>query len=539
MSTHKTAYAEFAPSHRTTPPGARLSSIDPEEVITVSVYLQPRETPDTTAIPTRAGLADQRASDHAQDVQRVSQFAASHGLAVADVQPSQRLVRLSGTAAQMQAAFRTHLAVFENNGVAFRGRSGALHLPVDLHDIIQAVLGLDTRAQAQAHNIRALAVTSSFRPNDVATLYNFPTGVTGAGQCIALIELGGGFLASDTNAAFAAMGLTPPRVVAVSVDGGRNAPTPDDGADAEVALDIQVAGGAAPGATIAVYFAPNTDAGFADAISQAVHDATHAPSVVSISWGSAEPNWTAQAVAAMNTAMADAGSLGVSVFAASGDNLATDAINDGKVHVDFPASSPSAIGCGGTRLTATGATVASEVVWNDGSSGTGGGISALFPVPRFQSGAALPADVSTGATGRGVPDVAGNAAPATGYQVVVNGRTGVVGGTSAVAPLWAGLAALINQANGSPIGFFLPTLYAAAAARQITVGSNIPTGTSLGYYAGPGWNACTGLGAPGRCGGGCGVGRGEDCLRQGQGQSPWPCLAKSSLWSGNRSLRLR
>ena len=217
------------------------------------------------------------------------------------------------------------------------------------------------------------------------------------------------------------MGLAPPTVSAVPVDGGQNTPTPDDGADAEVALDIQVAGGVAPGAAIAVYFAPNTDAGFADAISQAVHDTANKPSVISISWGSAEPNWTAQAVSAMNSAMQDAGTLRVSVFVASGDNLATDSVNDGKVHVDFPASSPYAIGCGGTQLNASGGTVGSEVVWNDGNSGTGGGISALAAVPAFQSAVTLPMNVSTNAPGRGVPDVAGNAAPGTGYEIVVGG----------------------------------------------------------------------------------------------------------------------
>src|SRR5206468_12966609 len=134
----------------------------------------------------------------------------------------------------------------------------------------------------------------------------FPTSVTGKGQCIARIELGGGFNPADTTTAFRAMGLAAPTVIAVSVDGGQNTPSPDDGADAEVALDIQVAGGAAPGARLAVYFAPNSDAGFVDAITSAVHDSTNKPSVISISWGSAEANWTQQAIQSMNSAMQDA-----------------------------------------------------------------------------------------------------------------------------------------------------------------------------------------------------------------------------------------
>ena len=213
------------------------------------------------------------------------------------------------------------------------------------------------------------------------------------------------------------MGLTPPTVVAVSVDGGKNTPSPDDGADGEVALDIQVAGGAAPGARIAVYFAPNSDAGFVDAITSAVHDSTNEPSVVSISWGSAESNWTQQAIQSMNSAMQDASTVHVSVFCASGDNLATDGVNDGKAHVDFPASSPWAIGCGGTSISVNGSSITSETVWNDGDSGGGGGISDLFPVPTFQANANLPPSVNDGQTRRGVPDVAADAAPGTGYQI--------------------------------------------------------------------------------------------------------------------------
>ena len=490
-----TAYTHFQASHRTTPAGTRLGPIDPATQVHISVYLKPLH--GETAFLSREDVAQQRADSHADGIRLVTGFAADAGLTVDSIEPARRLIRLSGPAAAAEAAFRTTLSRYQHDGREFQGREGMLQLPHALHHVVEAVLGLDTRAQAQTRSIVAHAVPAGYLPNAVGQLYNFPTNVTGAGQCIGLVELGGGFLDSDTSAAFSAMGLAPPTVTAVPVDGGQNAPTPDDGADAEVALDIQVAGGVASGAAIAVYFAPNTDAGFADAISQAVHDTTNKPSVISISWGSAEPNWTAQAVSAMNSALQDAGTLNVSVFVASGDNLATDSVSDGQVHVDFPASSPYAIGCGGTQLNAAGGTVGSEVVWNDGSSGTGGGISALAPVPAFQSAVTLPANVSTSAPGRGVPAVAGNPAPGTGYESVVSGQTQVVGGTSAVAPLWAGLTALVNQSAARPVGFFLPTLYAAASGvREITVGNNRPSGSNLGYDAGPGWNACTGLGVP-------------------------------------------
>ncbi len=490
-------YQDFGPSHKNPPgpTGKRIGPVAAGERFEVSIYLKPRNVGNAG----RAGLAAARAGAHANDFKLVAEFASDHGLTVVATEPAQRLIKLSGTAAAFQAAFQTTLSHYQDGKLTFRARSGCLKLPTELHAIVESVLGMDNRPQAQTRLVirPAAAVSASFKPNNVAELYAFPTSVTGKGQCIALIELGGGYTPADTTTAFEAMGLTPPTVVTVSVDGGKNTPSPDDGADGEVALDIQVAGGAAPGARIAVYFAPNSDAGFVDAISAAVHDATNTPSVISISWGSAESNWTQQAIQSMNSAMQDAATVNVSVFVASGDNLATDGVTDGKAHVDFPASSVWAIGCGGTAIAVSGTSITDETVWNDGTSGGGGGISDLFPVPSFQQRANLPPSVNDGQTRRGVPDVAGDAAPGTGYEVVVNGRRQVFGGTSAVAPLWAGLTALINEGASTPVGFFLPFLYAnSTLLRQITQGDNNPSGSDIGYSAGPGWNACTGLGVP-------------------------------------------
>ncbi len=488
-------YVEFAPSVRNGPAGA-MTAAPADEPVAVSLYLKPRHHQGAA---TPEGLARQRAALHADDIAQVRAFAKAAGLEVTAVEPGRRLIRLSGTAAQMEAAFRTTLHHCREGARTYRARSGTLSLPQALHGIVEAVLGLDTRPVAQPRSIirPAASTAASFLPNVVGALYNYPSGVTGAGQCIGLIELGGGYTDADTAAAFQAMGLPAPTVVAVPVDGGGNAPTPDSGADGEVALDIQVAGGVAPGARIAVYFAPNTDAGFVDAITAATHDASNKPSVLSISWGSAEANWTAQAMTAMTSALRDAAGLNISVLVAAGDNLATDGVSDGKAHVDFPASSPWAIGCGGTLIEVTGQQIVKETVWNEGTSGTGGGISDVYPVPDFQSAAGLPKSVNDGHAGRGVPDVAGDADPNSGYVVVLNGQQQVVGGTSAVAPLWAGLAALINEKAARPAGFFLPTLYDnASALKAITGGNNEPSGSSIGYRAAKGWSACTGLGVP-------------------------------------------
>jgi kumamolisin len=258
-------------------------------------------------------------------------------------------------------------------------------------------------------------------------------------------------------------------------------------------LDIEVAASIATGAKIVVYFTPNTDQGFIDAVTTAVHDTTNKPSVISISWGGPESTWTAQATAALDAACQAAAAVGVTITVAAGDNGSTDGATGN--NVDFPASSPHVLACGGTRLTGSGSTIASEVVWNElaiGEGATGGGVSTIFPLPAWQQNANVPA-APTSAGGRGVPDVAGDADPSTGYIVRVDGVTYVIGGTSAVAPLWAGLIALANQQNGVSAGFINPTLYTASAKKAFR---DITQGNNGSFSAGPGWDACTGQGSP-------------------------------------------
>jgi kumamolisin len=258
-------------------------------------------------------------------------------------------------------------------------------------------------------------------------------------------------------------------------------------------------GSVAPGARQLVYFAPNTDQGFVDAVTTAVH-AEPTPAAVSISWGGAESSWTNQSMSALDEAIADGVALGVTVTIAAGDNGSSDGVSGTQPHTDFPASSPHALACGGTSLLAdlsTGA-ITSETVWNDGASGgaTGGGVSVTFPLPTWQATAGVPASPD-GAAGRGVPDIAGNADPSTGYQVLVDGQQTIVGGTSAVAPLSAALIARLAQALGKHLGLVQQSLYAGiqpgqpvSDVRDITVGNN------GAYSAGPGWDACSGLGVP-------------------------------------------
>jgi len=280
-------------------------------------------------------------------------------------------------------------------------------------------------------------------------------------------------------------------VTDVTLDGGSNDPTNPNSADAEVLLDIEVAGSVAPGASIVVYFTTNTDQGFQDAISTAIHDTTNNPSVISISWGGPESTWSQTAINSMDSTCQSAAALGITITVASGDNGSTDGETGN--NVDFPASSPNVLGCGGTALTASNGQRLSEVVWNDQASGggaSGGGVSAVFSLPSWQTHAGVPASGSTG--GRGVPDVAGDASPGTGYQILVDGEQEIVGGTSAVAPLWAGLTAVLNQQLGAQVGFLNPRLYPLGEAPFF----DITSGNNGAFSAGAGWDPCTGLGSP-------------------------------------------
>jgi kumamolisin len=357
-----------------------------------------------------------------------------------------------------------------------------------------AVLGLDRRPVARPHFRRPLTTPAqTYTPLQVGALYQYPAGTDGSGEAVAIIELGGGFSASDLARYFQSLGITqPPAVTAVPVAGGAN--TPGGEADGEVMLDIEIVGALAPAASIAVYFAPNTDQGFYEAISQAAHDAARHTAVISISWGGPEEGWTASARAAMESALEDAATLGVTVTVASGDSGSGDGVSGGAPHVDFPASSPYALACGGTKLVSSGGVITSEVVWNETSSGegaTGGGVSVEFPLPVWQQSAGVPR-APNGQPGRGVPDVAGNADPQSGYQVLVDGQAQVIGGTSAVAPLWAALIARCNQKLGHPLGDAHAALYPLGGSAF----NDILSGNNGAYQAGVGWDACTGLGSP-------------------------------------------
>jgi len=539
-------------SERTRLPNVQSAGqLNESETITVTLVLRRRARVPAALIigpetVTHEELDAQYGAE-TDDIALVTSTMTELGLTVTDTHQGSRRMMVSGTIAALSAAFGTTLTLVTSPQLGGTGqathryRSGDLSVPANLAGIVTAVLGLDDRpvARPQFRRLTAAAASRTVTPEtvtpktvtpetvtpetvtpetvtpeaataaptpvpltavQVASLYDFPAGTDGTGQTIAIIELGGGYTQSDLDMYFSGLGLDTPSVTAVSVDGASN--SPGQPADGEVELDIQVAGAVAPKAAQLVYFADNTDQGFINAIAQAVHT-TPPPTVVSISWGQSEDQWSEQSRTSMDGVFADAAALGVTVTVAAGDNGSSDDPNSTSgVHVDFPASSPHVLGCGGTQLIGNLSTntITSEVVWNEltnNEGAGGGGVSDVFPLPTWQANVGVPTIAGSTSTGRGVPDVAGNADPVTGYLVVVDGNQQPIGGTSAVAPLWAGLIARLAQATGKTFGLLQPQIYGGLTEGAAAQGFNdITEGDNGAYSAGPGWDATTGLGSP-------------------------------------------
>ncbi len=390
--------------------------------------------------------------------------------------------------------------------------------------MVEAVFGFDNRPVGRPlfklgpprSIARAARPANTYLPTELAELYSFPDGTDGSGQTVAILAfngaigetgetaLGGYSLPMVAGYFKKNLKLAAPNIANVVVHGPGN--QPGDGsqqtdATGEVLLDICMAAGIAPKAKFLMYFTEFTEQGWVDCITSAV-TATQAPSVISISYGNPEDGpagdilWTQQAIMKVNEAFQRAALEGITVSVAASDQGSTEEVPDHRQHCDFPASSPWVLACGGTRMIASQGVINRETVWNDGpSSATGGGVSQLFALPTYQAGANVPASVNPGhRLGRGVPDVASLADPQTGINVLFpDGSVQPIGGTSAAAPLWAGLIARLNQALPKPVGFLNPALYKSLGTgvlRDITEGDN------GAYKAGSGWDACTGFGSP-------------------------------------------
>ena len=458
-----------------------------------------------------------------KDIAKVSAVFKRLGLTTVHSDAATRTVRLSGTVAAMEAAFLVRLFDYAHPGGDYRGRVGPIHLPVDLQGVVEGVFGLDNRRVVRqrpqpvggGRTRAATTVPSSwYIPSELATHYNFPPG-DGTGQTVGILEFGGGYFPADLQQFCALAGVSVPKVKAISTDG--TSTSAHDGAEGEVMLDIEVVAGICPKATIVAYFADFTEQGWITAIDAAVHDATNDPGVVSASWGYAEDAdiWTTAAMTQVNDTLQDAAMIGVTVCIAAGDDGSSDAIADGHAHVDFPGSSPYVLAVGGTTIPVKNGKQP-DIAWKEGDGlradnggSTGGGVSAVFPRPTWQSAIKIKS-VNPGAiVGRVMPDVAANADwVASPYLLVVDGQAQANGGTSAATPLCASLVALMNAARGAGkrVGFLTPVLYqgkggtsgtplGTLGCTDVTSGEN-KTDAIGGYHAGKGYDAVSGWGTP-------------------------------------------
>lgn len=525
-------HIEVAGTERKVRVGAkRTAAADPKEELTVSIRVRRRpEAPplpdlgDLAATPrgekrylSREDFATHYGASPA-DLDAIVKFAHANGLLVMESSIARRTVVLHGTVSQMGKAFGVDLGVYENKKETYRGREGAVHVPKHLADIVEGVFGLDNRRMAKPHVRRkgtkptqGTTATVPLTPPQVAQLYGFPVTPNAAGQTIAILEFGGGFMLSDVQLFYKSVNAPVPSIAVVSVDGQANAPGSDD-YTVETLLDIDVSGSAAPGAKLAVYFAPWTEQGWVDAITTIIHDTVNKPSVLTISYGWPENEgtggltWSLAAIKAVNATFQEAAAMGVTVLVSAGDNGSDCGVGDKKAHVLYPGSDPYVTSCGGTSLSSVSGLTFKEDVWNDGAGLgiTGGGISDIFCAPNFtlpawQMSANIPGSANDGHKGRGIPDIAGNADENSGYTLYMNGASiGAVGGTSATAPLYAALTALMNAGLGEPVGYLNPNLYAVPYSyvyRDISDGISNASGGAPGYTSGPGWDGCTGLGS--------------------------------------------
>ena len=476
---------------------------------------------EDTARPTLRAFTTMRGAD-AKELDAVAAFAKKAGLEAVEANAARRSIIVRGSVAKINKAFAVKLNYYKYVRGTYRSHDGVVKLPSVIADYVEAVVGLTNRkVQAQHFSTSAAARkraaldpvgTQPLTPIQVAKLYNFPSG-DGSGQTIGLYEMEtgdgpAGYAASDIAATMSALGGLPiPRIIDVAVDGTQNSGK----SDGETGLDITVAGAVAPKATIAVYFAGAETQNMIHALQTMIlpKPGEPTPSIISISygWGPDDlgtPSFSESEFAQFTQLFQDASVNKMTVLVSSGDSGAF-VESKTQAQTSYPASDVWVTACGGTSIGNVNGTTFDEWVWNDigagGPGATGGGVSARYAVPSFQTSLTLPGRNGTNAAGRGVPDIAGNASENSGYLQVIGGSAPQpVGGTSAVAPLYAGLVARINANLGLQIGYLNSTLYSlpSTAFRDI-VGAPGPAnndfGNVRGYPAGPGWDACTGLGS--------------------------------------------
>jgi len=433
----------------------------------------------------------------AEDAALVEDFVRKAGLKALKFDLAMRTLTVSGRLSDIEMAFQITIHGKKKGRRVYRVSSDEISIPASLSGVVTGVFGIDDYPMFERKSPKisfdSLSAASTwYTPPQLASLYGYPA-TSGKGQCIGIIELIGGYDPADMTAYFQQLNIPLPNIKPVFLDTKTN-----DGPTTEATMDIQIASSVAPGANTIVYFAENQTANYLSALKQIVNDQTNMPSVISISYASVEdPNDSAM-LDEFNEVFKTAAALHITVCVSSGDEGADAGVGDGQLHVYFPACSPFVLACGGTSVLSAGGAITSETVWNDqNGSASGGGVSAYFPKPDYQANAGVP-ETPAGFAGRGIPDVAADADKNTGLFALVGGGRYNVGGTSASAPMIAGLIARLNEQQGARLGQVNARFYAnpGGTCRDILSGNNFIAGTQTGYQAGPGWDACTGLGVP-------------------------------------------
>ncbi len=505
----------------------RVRDVDPASAVQVTVTVRGPDLPQVTPGKSISREEFERSySARPADMEAAASELGHYGLEVLDSAPSTRSLRLRGTAAQMDAAFRASLGIYRHDGSDFRGREGSLEIPTSLEGIVTGVFGLDQRRVARRvpgippHQGSAESVADgALSPADLEERYRFPSG-EGEGQTVAIAEFGGAYFPDDLATFCSQQGRPEPTVRQVGLgmplltEQEVMALPPAQREDVleeagEVNMDVQIVAGLCPGADIVVYFATFDQKGWVDLLNEVIKGVPAGPVAVSVSWGLAEDSadFSAAARRVIDHRLQAAALLGITVCVSAGDDGSGDQVRDGNAHVNFPASSPNVLAVGGTQLDGD-----QEVAWwqspgdrAHGGGATGGGISKVFPQPSWQTVEVSSPDGRT-VTGRIIPDIAALAGPPF-YQLVLLGKAAPNGGTSASAPLWAALIARTAAAASpqrAPV-FLAPLLYGAgpgghplgtSVCRDITSGDNTSTPPGWGFAAGPGFDAVSGWGVP-------------------------------------------
>ncbi|MBI1305768.1 MAG: S8 family serine peptidase [Bacteroidetes bacterium] len=500
----------------------------------------------------REHLNKQYQSDQAA-VDKVIKYVQSKGFSVIESSPEEQLIVIEGKRSLMNKFFKVEVQHFHFGSQKITGHQGNYSIPSAINNEVRSVIGLSkmpiTRNTA-ANSGSSGADQSVPKPTvingingytgaDFAKFYNFPTEYNGAGECIGIIALGGGYRKDEMTQYFKDNNISPmPEIIDVEV-GAKNSPGEQGGEDfldVEVCLDIQVAAAAAPGAKIAVYFAEPTDYGLLRAIIRSVHDGKNKPSVVSVSLGNYESHYSQNMLIEYNRAFRCAAHYGMTILCSAGNFGATNynmnstlkELSQLGLNVQYPASSPYVLCVGGTSVTIDSGKITKEKIWNSpyefdnpytneiekipfGTMSTGGGFSTLFKISQQMMKLIRESNDSLWPEYRGIPDVSANADPSqNGYLVYCDGAKFITGGTSAATPLWAALTARIFQALERRF-FMTPILYLLRkisinhpefqfkGLNPISEGDNIVSNEMvlMGYRAKQNdWSPCGGLGSP-------------------------------------------